>query len=294
MEYSLFENLPEELLYILIIDYFTPLTVLRLSCVNKYYRDFCDESIWRKICQKKIVIFKEPELSYITLVHKSWLWLAKALSLTEIPETDGIYYGEKMYKIPHGFGIKIYSENRGLYVGTWNRGKMHGHGIWYIQEPGRIDMYVGHFFMNKRNGSGTYKWLHDGQVELYSGCWNCDTQEGYGVYEWACGDKYEGEWSECKRSGFGAYYSKNGIYIGSWVNGVRHGSGQFFWPDGSRYNGQWYCGVRDQEGVMYWTDGWKYDGFWNDDDRMCNVFINSHGNVIMDNTPRPYDNFFML
>ena len=50
-----------------------------------------------------------------------------------------------------------------------------------------------------------------------------------GVYFWKDGRKYEGEYKNDKKEGFGKYYWTDGRrYEGQWRNGKQHGKGMYF------------------------------------------------------------------
>ena len=67
------------------------------------------------------------------------------------------------------------------------------------------------------------------------------------------GDKYEGDWVENKRHGFGTYFKlergRHRVeYHGTFVEGKREGFGVFFSPEGERYEGEWTASKRHGRG----------------------------------------------
>ena len=65
---------------------------------------------------------------------------------------------------------------------------------------------------------------------------------GKGVFTWADGRRYEGEFKDDKREGYGEH----------------------FWPDGTKYKGNWVNGFQEGKGSCYkletknWIEGtWK-------------------------------------
>ena len=55
------------------------------------------------------------------------------------------------------------------------------------------------------------------------------------------------------------------MYIGTWKNGLRHGQGKQYWPDGSIYIGQWVNSLATGKGRLYHSDGDVYEGDWLED-----------------------------
>jgi len=51
-------------------------------------------------------------------------------------------------------------------------------------------------------------------------------------------------------------------YEGEFLNGRRHGVGNYAWPTGDRYEGHWKEGRQDGLGTYFWKTGSKYEGMW--------------------------------
>ena len=101
-----------------------------------------------------------------------------------------------------------------------------------------------------------------------SGCISGNCENGYGVYvygsetEWA-GDKYEGDFVNGFREGFGTYSFKSGAsYTGSWKAGTYDGVGTFVWPSGDRYIGEWKNGKQNGQGKYIYASGEVVTGTW--------------------------------
>eukprot|EP00931_Biecheleriopsis_adriatica_P000342 TRINITY_DN100366_c0_g1_i1.p1 TRINITY_DN100366_c0_g1~~TRINITY_DN100366_c0_g1_i1.p1 ORF type:complete len:209 (+),score=43.99 TRINITY_DN100366_c0_g1_i1:83-709(+) len=57
------------------------------------------------------------------------------------------------------------------------------------------------------------------------------------------------------------YKLKDGrVYQGQWVDGLMHGFGVMFGPEGQRYEGGFVKGKREGEGILTWEDGRQYQG----------------------------------
>jgi hypothetical protein len=54
-------------------------------------------------------------------------------------------------------------------------------------------------------------------------------------------------------------------YVGTFKDGVMHGSGTCHWPDGSRYSGEYRGGLKHGFGTFVWPAGHEYRGEYRDD-----------------------------
>ena len=65
-------------------------------------------------------------------------------------------------------------------------------------------------------------------------------------------DKYEGEYLNDKKSGFGTFnWAHGNYYTGNYFDDQRNGYGEMYWNDGAYYKGQWERGVQSGEGLLY-------------------------------------------
>ena len=62
-------------------------------------------------------------------------------------------------------------------------------------------------------------------------------------------------------------YPSGEIYVGTIVDGNRHGQGTYTWPSGDKYVGEFKDGKENGQGTYTWTDGDKYVGEWKDGKR---------------------------
>jgi hypothetical protein len=63
--------------------------------------------------------------------------------------------------------------------------------------------------------------------------------------EWPDGRKYEGEYEEDKKHGFGTFIWADGRkYIGNWSKGKQHGKGEYYMANGEKKIGEWIDGKR--------------------------------------------------
>jgi hypothetical protein len=100
--------------------------------------------------------------------------------------------------------------------------------------------------------------------ETYDGEWFDGVRQGPGVSVLA-GELYQGGFWADKRHGDGTVKdlaTESLIYQGQFQNGLFHGKGRHFAPDGV-YEGDFQSGVRQGQGrLVNNTDGFQYDGNW--------------------------------
>jgi len=122
--------------------------------------------------------------------------------------------------------------------------------------------YDGDFVEDKRQGKGTYIRVTD--KATYTGEWYNNVRHGYGVEEIPSKDgtqRYEGEWKEDKRCGFGKILYANGDrYEGEWLDNLKHGQGKFYYTNGNFYEGGWLSNKKEGVGTYIFANGTRYDG----------------------------------
>ncbi|GKY91224.1 hypothetical protein MPSEU_000095000 [Mayamaea pseudoterrestris] len=156
-----------------------------------------------------------------------------------------VYEGEMYHGQRDGRGICLFN-NGLLYEGTWRRNKEHGMGILMTADRKRV-IYRGEWDKGRMNGRGVYFYGTDRRVKK-------DQKPGA---------RYEGEFKENLKHGTGIYYFADGsVYDGSWRDGMMAGRGIFTWPDESVYEGEWKDSKRHGQGILKASDGFFYDGNW--------------------------------
>jgi hypothetical protein len=78
----------------------------------------------------------------------------------------------------------------------------------------------------------------------YRGGFKAGRKHGKGVKTWPNGDRYEGDFVNDGKEGFGVYVWGRGVwegerYEGAYANDRRHGNGVYRWPSGDIYRGPW-------------------------------------------------------
>ena len=65
-------------------------------------------------------------------------------------------------------------------------------------------------------------------------------RHGWGVFHETAGYKFEGDWLDDERAGYGREVRENGdVYEGQFVADRRHGRGRFLSLRGEEYDGSW-------------------------------------------------------
>ncbi|KDO35164.1 hypothetical protein SPRG_00010 [Saprolegnia parasitica CBS 223.65] len=161
--------------------------------------------------------------------------------LGRFTQGDISYDGDWVDGREHGVGVKVYDAAKGIsYEGDWKHGLRDGAGA---MRYGPKLLYKGGWVGGKRTGRGCMQWLD--RAETYDGEWLEDQQHGCGVQTWKVGKRknrehrYEGEFANGVRDGYGVFYYANGArYEGHWEDNVKHGLGLFFFEDGTIYEGE--------------------------------------------------------
>lgn len=123
-------------------------------------------------------------------------------------------------------------------------------------------------------------------------------RHGYGTLYLSSGTlRYKGQYKEDKCCGTGTLiYKDEKVYVGEFLNGLRHGHGKMSYPNGSTYIGLYEEDLRNGIGKMIFPDGSVYEGMWRenemwgtgtliykDGDKYEGEFVNNmkHGRGIM-------------
>jgi len=90
----------------------------------------------------------------------------------------------------------------------------------------------------------------------------------YGIYKWSnTNSKYEGEFLNGDRHGFGSFFYSNGDkYIGEFKNDRINGMGSVFFASGAKYIGELKNGKRHGQGTYIYSDGKRLKGTWNENE----------------------------
>ena len=97
----------------------------------------------------------------------------------------------------------------------------------------------------------------------YDGEWVDDVKEGYGVLTYVNGERYEGYWKNDKAHGKGTLtYSQGDRYIGDWAAGKKHGTGELHYANNDVFRGEWADDHATGRGILQYSIGNIYEGAW--------------------------------
>lgn len=97
----------------------------------------------------------------------------------------------------------------------------------------------------------------------YEGDWKNDLKHGFGAYYYPNGDIYEGAWFKGKRHGLGTYFyaETQTKFMGTWVEGIIEGPGQIIYPR-QRFHGTWKRGLAKGPGCFVFEMNCMQHGFY--------------------------------
>ncbi|EGR28566.1 radial spoke head protein, putative [Ichthyophthirius multifiliis] len=160
---------------------------------------------------------------------------------------------------PEGYGKEIC--NKIIYEGNFKQGLYDGYGILSFPN-GRV--YKGFFNKHMFHGQGE---LIGDEGNKYEGIWNQGILlEGKIVY--VDGSFYKGTIkNNFLKNGIGSkfYYREQGVYIGNFLNNLRHGEGTFLYDNGSKFEGKWENNEFKQGNYHLKIENEEYflnSGFW--------------------------------
>ena len=171
----------------------------------------------------------------------------------ELP-TGGEYYGEIAGGKAHGFGTMKFS-NGDMYEGEWIEGEMNGVGEYFVYDSewgGFEKTYKGEFAQGKRHGKGCMSY---NDYSKYQGNWQNNQRTGYGVCWFANGDRFIGLWKFDKMMrGTYSIAESGDWYDGEIKDGMFDGYGKYYWKSGDFFDGTFLNG-KPFNGVLISKDG---------------------------------------
>lgn len=102
--------------------------------------------------------------------------------------------------------------------------------------------------------------------DRYEGQFIDDVREGWGSYTWAEGCKYAGEWKNAEMDGRGDRTYENGDrFVGDFAHNQAHGKGIKYFADGGRYEGEMSHDSLNGCGTYTWECRDEYHGQFRND-----------------------------
>lgn len=147
------------------------------------------------------------------------------MSLTYTLETGAEYVGQFQNGKAHGHGV-LTGTNGDVYDGTFRNDIIHGKGTLSIRHgPMNGTVFSGNF-ENGTAGDGKVEYANG---DVYTGPWQGLLKEGNGVVTWSDGRTYNGYFESDQLNGHGSIkYPDGKVYEGNFVNGQKDGPGRFY------------------------------------------------------------------
>ena len=179
--------------------------------------------------------------------------------------------------------VKVEYPDGSVYEGEFKDMHRNGKGVYTLKNG---DVYSGEFFYDRMWGTGEYRFFNG---DVYKGTFKNNVKEGRGEYVFANGNRYVGSFSNNMRNGEGVFTYADGsvyegcylndkknddnakmtivrenketdIYVGAFVNDVRHGIGTYTFSNGDSYTGEFKANYISGHGVYTWESGRTYEG----------------------------------
>ncbi|CAF3911005.1 unnamed protein product [Rotaria sordida] len=201
----------------------------------------------------------------------------------------GKYIGYWANNTCNGHGIFTFP-NGDRYEGNFKNGHGHGNGTLYT---GNI-RYWGGLIADRMTDEGDVKCLNysldeeplmNNHINVNYSDYNTffskyigefvDNQfHGHGMLAWSNGGRYEGNFINGTRNGYGVYYCRDGSKCaGQWVDGYMNGEGVCNWTTGDRFEGNFKHHKKNGNGTYYFADGTKHVSEWVNDTTVGNYAI---------------------
>ena len=177
------------------------------------------------------------------------------------PKNNYIFIGHKFNDKKEGYGLEIYLEINARYFGGFKYGKKNGLCKFSINNKEKSYYYFGEVINNRIEGFGYCNNSKNGTK--YEGEWKNSLRNGYGIEYYEDGSFYQGQFSNGTKTGIGLYkWLDRSSYEGEWLNNCLHGYGKYTFSDNSIYIGNWNYNKMDGFGIFSYPSQKKYLGFF--------------------------------
>ena len=177
------------------------------------------------------------------------------------PNTNHVFLGHKFNYKKEGYGLEIYPDINARFFGYFKNGEKTGFCRFSIYNIENSFYFFGQALNNKISGYGYYE--NNKKGVKYEGQWKNSTRNGYGIEHYEEGSIYIGTFLNGKKHGIGVYKWKDkSSYEGEWTNNYINGYGKYIYSDGSVYNGAWYYNRMEGLGEYTFVSKKKYFGYF--------------------------------
>ena len=182
------------------------------------------------------------------------------------PKNNYLFIGHKFNDKKEGYGLEVYSDINARYFGGFKNGKKNGYCRYSIYNSEKSCYYFGEVLNNKLRGFGYYENCKNGTK--YEGEWMNSMRNGYGIEYYENGSVYKGQFYNGRKNGIGFYkWIDKSSYEGEWLNNFLHGYGKYIYSDGSIYSGNWSYNRINGLGEFIYPSKKTYFGFFKEDIR---------------------------
>jgi len=142
-----------------------------------------------------------------------------------IPNTGAQYHGHCLNGKRHGIGVAKQPDGE-YYIGFWVEDRYHGEGQLILPNG---EGYIGDWHQGLKHGTGTYYY----ENEIYITCnWKADQKHGIGkIFSPDYNAHFSIGFKNGKLHGNCTVFEENGYYSGMFVDGKRHGLGNYIYKD---------------------------------------------------------------
>ncbi|QNJ96987.1 MORN repeat-containing protein [Constantimarinum furrinae] len=189
---------------------------------------------------------------------------------------DAYYDGFWKNGKKEGYGLYKW-DGIGKYIGNWENDTMKGYGAYIADNDDNI---IGEYRDGELNGLGYTVFGDTWSQGIYengnlstpfdyfrnsgdTGCTSGDCQNKYGYFKYSNGDHFVGFFKNGEKY-LGTYTFADGNKYSGMFNssGQYHGTGRFFFADGSYYGGEWKNGKQHGKGYFHDKDINQKIGIW--------------------------------
>jgi len=110
-------------------------------------------------------------------------------------------------------------------------------------------------------GGGVFRIIQYPNGDKYQGEWKDDMKDGYGMFTYINGNKYKGKWKDDMKDGYGIFiYAAGDKYKGRFKNDMANGRGIITYANGNIYEGEFKDDIFHGYGTFINATGCKYKG----------------------------------
>ena len=255
--YMFNKDVDKKKLYEIILKY-------KIILLIKYFRKF--KSLKYRILKEVVIenYYSNPLDSIENNNNNKNIYQQPEIDIS--PKSNYIFIGHKFNGKKESYGLEIYSDINARYFGGFKNGRKSGFCRFSIYNIEKTYYYFGEVLDNKISGFGYFENCKNSTK--YEGEWKNSLRNGYGIEYYDDGSFYKGEFINGTKFGIGVYiWVDKTSYEGEWLNNFIHGYGKYVFANGSIYKGKWNYNKKDGLGELWYPSQKTYFGFFKEDIR---------------------------